>query len=96
MRWGELVALRPIDIDLKSAVVTVRRTLVEVARKNSPAGQRIFVKDYPKDDEQRLIAIDKATCQQLREHMMEYGVRDADLLARRRTYRASRRAAGWS
>jgi integrase len=80
MRWGELVALRPVDIDLKSGVVTVRRTLVEVARKNSPAGQRIFVKDYPKDDEQRLVSIDKVTCQQLREHMMEYGVCDTGLL----------------
>jgi integrase len=80
MRWGELVALRPVDIDLSSGIATVRRTLVEVARKNSPTGQRIFVKDYPKDDEQRLVSIDKATCQQLREHMMDYGVRDADLL----------------
>jgi integrase len=80
MRWGELIALRPCDIDLKTRVVTVRRTIGEVAKKNSPTGQRLFVKDYPKDDEQRLIQIDKATCRQLREHMVEYGVRDGDLL----------------
>ena len=80
MRWGELVALRPVDVNLQTGIVTVRRTLVEVALKNSPTSERIFVKQYPKDDEQRLISIDKATCQQLREHMMEYGVRDADLL----------------
>ena len=40
----------------------------------------MFVKDYPKDDEQRLISIDKATVKQLREHMVAYAVRDTDLL----------------
>src|SRR4051812_29571898 len=80
MRWGELVALRPVDVNLKHGIVTVRRTLVEVARKNSPTGERIFVKNHPKDDEQRLISIDKATCRHLREHMMTYGVRDTCLL----------------
>jgi integrase len=82
MRWGELVALRPVDIDLTAGLVTVRRTLVEVAKKNSPTGARMLVKDYPKDDEQRQISIDKATCQQLREHMLAHGVRDTDLLFR--------------
>jgi integrase len=80
LRWGELIALRPVDINLKTGEVTVRRTIVEVARKNSPTGERMFVKDYPKDDEQRTVHIDKATCQRLREHMLEYGVRDGDLL----------------
>jgi integrase len=36
LRWGELIALRPADVDLKHGVVLVRRTIVEVARKNSP------------------------------------------------------------
>jgi integrase len=80
MRWGELIALRPVDVDLKKGIVTVQRTIVEVARKNSPTGHRLFVKDYPKHDEQRLVSIDRATCKQLREHMVEYGVRDGDLL----------------
>jgi len=80
MRWGELVALRPVDINIRAGILTVRRTLAEVARKNSPTGQRVFDKDYPKDDEQRLISVDKATRQQVREHMMVYGVRDTDLL----------------
>ena len=80
LRWGELVALRPVDLDFDTRIVTVRRTIVEVAKKNSPTGQRCFVKDYPKDDEQRLVQIERATCKQLREHMVEYGVRDSDLL----------------
>jgi integrase len=80
VRWGELVALRPCDVDFTKGVLTVRRTIVEVARKNSPTGERCFVKDYPKDDEQRQISIDRATCKLLREHMMEYKVRDDALL----------------
>jgi integrase len=80
LRWGELIALRPADVDLKRGVVQVRRTIVEVARKNSPTGERMTVKDYPKDDEQRAVHIEKATCRQLREHMVQYTVRDSDLL----------------
>jgi integrase len=80
LRWGELVALRPCDIDFEARTVIVRRVLVEVAKKNSPTGERCFIKDYPKDDEQRSVSIDKATCKLLREHMLEYNVRDADLL----------------
>lgn len=80
MRWGELIALRPLDISFATSTVLVRRTIVEVSRKHSPTGERCFVKDYPKDREQRDIQIDKATCRQLREHMVAYGVRDDDLL----------------
>lgn len=80
LRWGELVALRPRDINFTDHVVTVRRTIVEVSKKNSPTGERCFVKEYPKDDEQRQVHIDKSTCVQLREHMLECGVRDDDLL----------------
>lgn len=80
LRWGELIALRPVDVDLKTGVITVRRTIVEVARKNSPTGERMLVKDYPKDDEQRVVHIEKATCRQLREHLVQYAVRDSDLL----------------
>ena len=80
LRWGELIALRPADVDLKLGMISVRRTIVEVARKNSPSGERMTVKDYPKDDEQRTVHIEKATCRQLREHLVEYAVRDTDLL----------------
>jgi len=56
LRWGELISLRPCDIDVTARINTVRRTILEVAKKNSPTGQRCFVKDYPKDDEQRRIS----------------------------------------
>ena len=80
LRWGELIALRPCDIDFAGRILTVRRTIVEVAKKNSPTGARCFVKDYPKDDEQRRVSIDKTTIKLLREHMLEYSIRDSDLL----------------
>src|SRR5436305_7835511 len=60
LRWGELVALRPCDIDFSGRTVIVRRVVVDVAKKNSPTGERCFIKDYPKDDEQRTVSIDKA------------------------------------
>jgi integrase len=80
LRSGELGALRPCDIDFKTRRVVVRRVLVEVAKRNSPTGERCFIKDYPKDDEQREISVDKATCKLLREHMLEYSIRDTELL----------------
>ena len=80
LRWGELVALRPCDIDFVTRTVLVRRTLVEVSKKNSPTGERIFVKPYPKSDEPRLVQIEGATCLLLREHMLAGGVRDNELL----------------
>lgn len=40
----------------------------------------MIVKEYPKNREQRDIQIDKATCGLLREHMVEYGIRETDLL----------------
>ncbi len=80
LRWGELVALRPCDIDMTSHVVLVRRTIGEVAKKHSPTGERVYVKDYPKDDEQRSVQIDAATCQQLQDHSRDNQIDDDGLL----------------
>jgi integrase len=80
MRWGELIALRPCDLNLTTRTVHVRRTIVELPRKHSPTGERYLVKQYAKDDEQRDVQIDAATCQLIREHMVGHGVRDTDLL----------------
>ena len=80
LRWGELIALRSVDVDFTARAVRVERTVVEVSRKNSPTGKRTFIKNYPKDDEPRVVQIENATCRQLREHMVEYGIREAELL----------------
>ncbi len=47
LRWGELVALRPRHIDFLRRTITVEETIVEVSRKDSPTGERIFVKPVP-------------------------------------------------
>ena len=57
LRWGELVALRPRHIDRHARTITVQATIVEVSRKDSPTGQRMLVKPYPKDDEPRTLAV---------------------------------------
>jgi hypothetical protein len=40
LRWGEIIALRPCEIDLKTRTVTVRRTIGEVAKQRSATGER--------------------------------------------------------
>ena len=80
MRWGELIALRPIDIDFTAQVVTVGRVIVEVSKKISPDGERYVQRDYPKDDEARSVQVSAELCQLVREHMVAYGVRDDALL----------------
>ena len=80
MRWGELIALRPCDIDFATHTIVVRRVIVEVSKKISPSGQRYVVKGYPKDDEQRRVEMEAQTCRLIREHMVARGIRDEDLL----------------
>mgnify|MGYP000423840242 FL=1 len=78
--WGELIALRPCDIDMTTHVVLVRRTIGEVAKKHSSTGERVYVKDYPKDGEQRSVQIDAGTCQQLQEHIRDNQIENDGLL----------------
>lgn len=80
MRWGELIALRPVDIDFARRVITVGRVVLEVSKKVSPTGDRYVLRDYPKDNEPRAILISPELCQLVREHMVAYGIRDDDLL----------------
>jgi integrase len=57
LRWGELIALKPRHLDLIKRTVTVEETLVEVSIKNSPTGQRMLTKPYPKDNEARTMEL---------------------------------------
>jgi integrase len=47
LRWGELIALRPTDVDFLRRTVTVQRTIVEIPRKINPTGERMVVKPLP-------------------------------------------------
>ncbi|MGH8891886.1 MAG: tyrosine-type recombinase/integrase [Actinomycetes bacterium] len=57
LRWGELVALRPRHIDFLRRLVSIEETVIEVSKKNSPTGQRMVFKAYPKDDEFRTLQV---------------------------------------
>jgi integrase len=80
MRWGELVALRPRHIDFLRRTITVQETIVEVSRKDSPTGERIFIKPYPKDDEPRTLRVSAALVETLAARITALGLGRDDLL----------------
>lgn len=80
LRWGELAALRPIDIDFASNTIIVRRVVLEVSKKITGAEKRYLFRDYPKDNEQREVVISRGLCRQIKEHMVSNGYRKEDLL----------------
>lgn len=80
MRWGELVALRPRHIEFLRRTITVEETIVEVSRKDSPTGERMIVKPYPKDDEPRTLRVSQALLDVLAARITELGLARDDLL----------------
>ena len=80
VRWGELAALRPVDVDLETGEIHVRRVVLEVSKKITGADKVWTIRDYPKDDEHRAIRIGDQLCQDAREYMMATGKRGGDLL----------------
>jgi len=80
LRWGELIALRPRHLDLVRGAVSVEQTIVEVSRKHSPTGERMIVKNYPKDDEFRTVRISAFLVRRLERHIEQLGLGADDLL----------------
>ena len=80
MRWGELAALRPRHLDLERSLVRVQETIVEVSKKDSPTGQRMIVKAYPKDNEPRTLRISEQLTAVLTDRIGELGLGPDDLL----------------
>lgn len=90
LRWGELVGLRPRHIDFLRRTITVEETIVEVSSKDSPTGERMIFKPYPKDDEPRTLAVSPGLVEAI-------GARIADLsLSRNDLLFPSREIAGGS
>ena len=79
-RWGEVAALRPIDVDLDSGEIHVRRVVLEVSKKITGADKVWSIRDYPKDNEHRTIRIGDQLCRDVREYLMATGKREEDLL----------------
>jgi len=80
LRWGELIALKPRHLDLATGRVTVTETIVEVSRRNSPTGQRMLTKPYPKDNEPRVLGLPGDLVDQLAAHITDRGLGPDDLL----------------
>ncbi|OZB85587.1 MAG: hypothetical protein B7X41_14525, partial [Microbacterium sp. 14-71-5] len=80
LRWGELVALRPRHIDFLRRTITVEETIVEVTSKDSPTGQRMLVKPYPKDDEPRTLRVSQDLVDVLSARIAELALGRDDLL----------------
>lgn len=80
LRWGELVALRPRHIDFLRRTVTVQETIVEVSKKDSPTGQRMIIKPYPKNDQSRTLHVSQALVDILAARIAGLGLGRDDLL----------------
>jgi len=80
LRWGELIALKPRHLDLTTGRLTVQETIVEVSLKNSPTGQRMITKPYPKDNEPRTLGLPAELVDQLAEWIAERRLGPDDLL----------------
>jgi len=80
LRWGELIALRPRHIDFLRKAISVEQTIVEVSRKHSPTGERMIVKDYPKDNEFRTLRVSETLLTRLARRIEELGLGRDDLI----------------
>jgi integrase len=80
LRWGELVALRPRHIEFLRRTITVEETIVEVSRKDSPTGERMIVKPYPKDGEPRTLRVSQALLDVLAARIADLALSRDDLL----------------
>lgn len=80
LRWGELIALRPIHVDTLKRTITVAQTIVEVSKRHSPTGERMIMKEYPKDDEPRTLRISQSLAHAVTDHIERQGLGSDDLL----------------
>lgn len=80
VRWGELIALRPRHIDFLRRSVTVQETIVEVSKRNSPTGERMLSKPYPKDNEPRTFGVRAEWLDDVAEHIRDRGIGRDELL----------------
>ncbi|MEV6527845.1 site-specific integrase [Longispora sp. NPDC051575] len=80
MRWGELAELRPKDINLRTRILTISRTVVEVNTRFHPDGKRFLIKDYPKDKEPRRFKLSAQIITKLTAYIQARGLDSDDLL----------------
>jgi len=80
LRWGELVALRPRHVDFLRRLISVEEAVVEVSKRNSPTGERMVFKPYPKDREFRTLRISPDLTERLAARAQHMNLSRDDLL----------------
>ncbi|MBA9002160.1 tyrosine-type recombinase/integrase [Thermomonospora cellulosilytica] len=80
LRWGELTELRVQDIDFKTRILTVSRTVIELAPEFHPTGGRFLVKPYPKGREYRRFKLSTQITRKLQAHVQARSLQENDLL----------------
>ncbi len=80
LRWGELTELRPKDFSFDTRRINVTRVVIEVPIKFHPTGGRFLVKDYPKDNEHRVVSISAELAGKIEAFIARRGIRDDDLI----------------
>jgi integrase len=79
-RWGEVAGLRLGRVDRQQCIVHIEQVLIEVAKKDSPTGERFIFKDMPKDDEPRSVRISRDLTEAIYAYAEERGIGPDDLL----------------
>jgi integrase len=80
LRWGELTELRVKDLDFNSGILMVSRAVVEILPKFHPTGERFWIKDYPKDKEDRRFKLSAQIVRKLQAHRDAQRLGPDDLL----------------
>ena len=80
LRWGELIELRPADLQLTSGILTVTRAVTELSPADHPTGGRFMVKPYPKSKRSRRFRLDPTLVEALDAHVRTQGIGAEDLL----------------
>lgn len=81
-RWGELTEFRVKDLNTKTRIWTIRRTVVQLSPKFHPEGQRFLVKEYPKGRKRRRVKLAKHVVAKLVAHIKAKNLGPEDLLFR--------------
>jgi integrase len=80
VRWGEASELRPHDLQTRTGILTVSRSVVELNRDDHPAGGRFLVKPYPKTKHSRRFRLDFDLVAAIQAHIDTHHLGPDDLL----------------
>ena len=82
LRWGELTELRARDLDPRTGVLVVSRTVCQVDPKYHPDGLRYYVKPYPKSRRTRRLRLSDHIVAKLVQHIGRERLAPDDLMFR--------------